>query len=235
MKGKVLVLVGIVFLLSTAFVFAQEFCEGNFDFDQDQDGTDAFAFKTDFGRSPFRAPCPVDGPAPVSQTGQTICYNPGIPYGEIDCASTGQDGELRRGVEWPRQRFVDNLDGTVTDHLTGLIWLKDANCFGERTWGEALSDCNGLESGSCGLSDGSSSGTWRLPNIKELFSLLDYGETGHALPSGHLFTNLGMTYWSSTNDANYNHNAWRISLFSGSVSYDNMTDIFFVLPVKGGH
>ena len=41
----------------------------------------------------------------------------------------------------------DNSDGTVTDNLTRLIWLKNANCFGSKTWSEALSDCNSLASG----------------------------------------------------------------------------------------
>jgi hypothetical protein len=235
MKGEALALFGIICLLSTAVVFAQDFCEGNFDYDQDQDGTDAFTFKTDFGRSTFDIPCPADGPSPVPKTKQTICYSPEVPWGEIDCADTGQDGDLQKGVEWPNPRFTDNLDGTVTDHLTGLIWLKDANCFGERTWGEALSDCNGLADASCGLSDGSSPGAWRLPNAKELLSLIDYGSVLPALPSGHPFTNVEGTYWSSTNNVNYNYIAWRVSLISGSMSYDPKTDIFYVLPVRGGH
>ena len=50
-------------------------------------------------------------------------------------------------MAWPNPRFTDNSDGTVTDNLTGLIWLKDANCFGDRTWISALSDANGLASG----------------------------------------------------------------------------------------
>jgi hypothetical protein len=33
-------------------------CEGNFDGDPDQDGTDAFTFKSDFGRSTILNPCP---------------------------------------------------------------------------------------------------------------------------------------------------------------------------------
>jgi len=37
-------------------------CEGNFDCDEDQDGTDAFAFKEDFGRSPFGNPCEAGNP-----------------------------------------------------------------------------------------------------------------------------------------------------------------------------
>ena len=62
----------------------------------------------------------------VPQTGQTKCYdNVGQ---EIDCEDTGQDGDFQAGVEWPVPRFTDNADGTVTDNLTGLIWLKNANC-----------------------------------------------------------------------------------------------------------
>ena len=57
-------------------------------------------------------------PAPVHKTGQTTSY------------ATGDDGDLEKGVAWPNPRFTDNSDGTVTDNLTGLIWLKNANCFG---------------------------------------------------------------------------------------------------------
>ena len=57
-------------------------------------------------------------PAPVPKTGQTVSY------------ATGDDGDLQKGVAWPDPRFTDNSDGTVTDNLTGLIWLKNANCFG---------------------------------------------------------------------------------------------------------
>ena len=49
-----------------------------------------------------------------------------------------------RGVAWPAA-FIDNRDGTVLDNLTGLLWLKNANCFGRpRTWQEALDDANNL-------------------------------------------------------------------------------------------
>ena len=235
MKGKVLALLGILCLLSSTVVFAQDFCEGNFDYDQDQDGRDAFTFKTDFGRSTFGNPCPPSGPAPVPKTKQTTCFTAEVPWGEIDCAGTGQDGDLQKGAEWPDPRFTDNLDGTVTDHLTGLIWLKDANCFGERTWAEALSDCNGLADTACGLSDGSRAGAWRLPNVKELLSLIDYESVFPALPPGHLFTNVEVTYWSSTNNVNFNYIAWYVSLLSGSMNYDSKTDVYFVLPVRGGH
>jgi hypothetical protein len=98
----------------------------------------------------------------VPRRGQTTSYGP------------GGNGALQRGVPWPKPRFTDNGNGTVTDNLTGLIWLKDANCFGTRGWTDALNDCNNLKHGSCGLTDFSSTGDWRLPNRKELESLLDF-------------------------------------------------------------
>lgn len=136
------------------------------------------------------------------KTGQTACYQAVSPYTEIPCAGTGQDGEYQAGVAWPNPRFADNGNGTVTDNLTGLVWLKNANCFGDRTWADALSDARGLADGQCGLSDGSSAGQWRLPNRKELFSLIDYGAIWPKLPAGHPFDNVQTGYqkgpWTST-------------------------------------
>ena len=50
-----------IFSLSVSAVIAQpiDYCEGNFDNDTDVDGTDAFVFKSDFGRSSLLNPCPV--------------------------------------------------------------------------------------------------------------------------------------------------------------------------------
>jgi len=49
-------------------------------------------------------------------------------------------------------RFLDNADGTVTDCRTELIWLKNANCYGEQVWDSAFSFAAGLNNGECGLS-----------------------------------------------------------------------------------
>ena len=38
---------------------------------------------------------------------------------------------FRQESPWPSPRFIDNLDGTVTDDLTGLMWLKDTNCIND--------------------------------------------------------------------------------------------------------
>jgi hypothetical protein len=108
----------------------------------------------------------------------------GIP---INCAGTGQDGEIQAGVPFPTLRFTDNSSGTVRDNLTGLIWLKNANCFGGQTWGNALSAANNLADDpastttDCGLPHGSVASDWRLPNIKELQCLIDFGFFSPAL------------------------------------------------------
>ena len=132
-------------------------------------------------------------------------------------------------------RFTDNGDGTVRDNLTGLIWLKDAGCFGLRNWTSALSDANGLTDGSCGLTDGSVVGDWRLPNLRELQSLIDFGQFQPALPPGHPFSGVQSgLYWSSTAFADNPGGAWYVNLYHGYVGYDGKTYTRYVWPVRGG-
>ncbi len=162
-------------------------------------------------------------PAPVPKTGQSTSYE------------TGDDGDLERGVAWPAPRFTDNLDGTVTDNLTGLIWLKIASCFGQKLWATALSDANGLADPACGLGDGSLAGDWRLPNVQELQSLIDYGEVSPALPVGHPFFGVvSSPYWSSTTYATAPTLAWSVNLNSGRVARIANSLNYVVWPVRGG-
>src|SRR3954454_20687 len=133
----------------------------------------------------------------IAATGQTECFD---SMGQvIPCAGSGQDAEFRKGVPFPVPRFEPKGDGTVTDQLTGLVWLKNANAFGTRAWDEALAACNTLSNGSAGLEDGSAPGEWHLPNLFELRSLMDYSQFGPALTPGHPFENVQTSlYWSST-------------------------------------
>jgi hypothetical protein len=170
-------------------------------------------------------------PSAVPKTGQTGCWDQdGNP---IDCAGTGQDGEYQTGVSVD-PRFTDNGDGTVKDNLTGLIWLKDASCV-PVNWTGALALANTLSNGSCGLTDGSVAGDWRVPNIRELQSLLDYSQIEPALPSGHPFTGVySLVYWSSSTSAHGPQYAMTAFLADGEILYYPKDNYSYVLPVRGG-
>lgn len=94
----------------------------------------------------------------VPQTGQTQCYDGGTP-GDCPNGPAGQDGDYQAGVEVPSPRFTDNLNGTVMDNLTGLIWLQDWNCLGFLTWANALAAANALAHGQWVLPTGAWQGT----------------------------------------------------------------------------
>jgi hypothetical protein len=171
--------------------------------------------------------------------GTLSTYNAGVPKtGQTISYTTGDDGDLEMGVAWPSPRFITGTTGVVTDTLTGLIWLENANCFGLHLWPQALADANTLNSGECGLGDGSVEGDWRLPNVRELQSLIDYGEHTPALPDGHPFTGVQSgTYWSSTTRAAYTSQVRIVDLDDGYVNYDykNQPGVtYYVWPVRGG-
>ena len=231
---KHLISIAVILLLSSSIVLAQDFCKGDFDYDGDVDADDVGEFLNHFGRFEFNNPCPPDGPAPVQQTGQTSCYDAdGSPR---DCEGTGEDGEYQKGVAWPNPRFTDNLNGTITDNLTGLIWHKNANCFGTETWDQAISDCSGLANGQCGLTDGSSAGDWRLPNRFELESLLDMENYNPALPSGYPFTSVMSFYWSTTTaKTDLTDFAWTVDMYLGNVVYYGKSTNRYVWCISGGH
>lgn len=162
----------------------------------------------------------------LPQTGQTTSY------------AVGDDGAIQAGVPWPLPRFTDNANnGTVTDNLTGLMWLKNANCFGGRTWANALNGANTLNSGECGLSDGSVEGDWRLPNVNELESLVHAGQANTATwLNTQGFTNvLAHYYWSSTTVVGGSTGyAWGVDMWNGYVFVDCEDYYSYVWPVRAG-
>jgi hypothetical protein len=164
------------------------------------------------------------GTAPVEKTGQTLSY------------TTGDDGDLKKGIAWPASRFTDNGDGTVTDHLTGLIWMQDANRADKpMVWADALAYCNNLKADGETLTDGSAEGDWRLPNVNELLSLIDFSHVFVALPTGHPFTGvLSTDYWSSTTRINLTTAAWNVHMGNCNVTADDKTDEHHIWPVRGG-
>ena len=83
-----------------------------------------------------------------------------------------------------------------------LEWQKED--VAEKTWDEALEYANGL---GCG---------WRLPTIKELISLIDFGGCN---PACKIENCVSSYYWSSTTSANYTGYAWYVDFYYGYVRY----------------
>jgi len=163
-------------------------------------------------------------PAPVSKTGQTVSF------------ATSDDGALQKGVTVSSSRFTDNQNGTVTDNLTGLVWLKKANCFVGQTWENAISSANNLSNSTCELLDGSATGQWRLPNLKEIQSLMDYGNSIPALPSGHPFLGVDTVqfFWTSTRYAYINTQAWVVDMWASNIYPRTLSTPYAAWPVRGG-
>lgn len=101
------------------------------------------------------------------------------------------------GVEWPNPRFTGNDIFGYLDNLTGLHWALPENYSGIGGNHINMSGyCDNLIMGLTPviLND------WRLPNLRELLSLIDYTEVSPALPSDHPFGSIDTTknYWTST-------------------------------------
>jgi len=191
-------------------------------------------FVIDFSKNETLFVWPARGlttlPALIWQTGQTVSF------------FEGDDGELQAGVPWPVPRFIDHGDGTITDSLTGLMWLKDATCLGINIWRNTalyITDFNTYpENYSSRCYDYTASyDDWRLPNLKELQSLIDYSQYEPPLPSGHPFKNVQSSYfyyWTSSTYSNDPKGAWSVDIWYGIV-YPFIKELqFFIWPVRGG-
>ena len=182
-------------------------------------------------------------PVLLPQTGQTLCYDES--GGTIDCAGTGQDGELRNGVPFPNPRFTDHGNGEVTDNMTGLIWTIDGDLmntrdpsfdpnsqyhFGQVSWPQALNYIKKLNNDNyLGHSD------WRLPNRIELESLIYKPNVVQALPDGHPFTGVAPGYyWTSSTNAGITSYAWQIDTFDFRIFSNGKEGGYgYIWPIRG--
>lgn len=144
-------------------------------------------------------------PYVVTDTGQSGCY--GLSEGSIVAPASGaslrgQDAQH----DGPQMAFRDNGDGTVSDLNTGLMWVKTPDLGSKATFTEAKAGAAICRVG--GHSD------WRLPTIKELYSLIDFsGGMGHRPAKPYIDTNffdfvygdprkgerdIDAQYWSAT-------------------------------------
>ncbi len=117
-----------------------------------------------------------------------------------------------RGASSPPQ-FHDNGDGTVSDLSTGLMWQK--NSVQGISWQDGLAYCQGLQLG--GHSD------WRLPDVNELISLVDYAQSSPSI-NGQYFTNTSTHYWSSTTYPSDPAKAYHVCFLRGRTEFYDKSD-----------
>ena len=111
----------------------------------------------------------------IPDTDQSLCFDSiqVVPAPSSGEPFYGQDAQYE-GIQ---QAYQDNGDGTVTDVNTGLIWQQAID--EKMTWAEAMAGADTCSIG--GYTD------WRLPSIKELYSLIQFSGTD---PSGPTPVNL---------------------------------------------
>ncbi len=118
----------------------------------------------------------------------------------------------------PTAQFTDNKDGTVTDIKTGLIWKRCSegqqwngtscnNTPSSYTWKNAL-----LQAEKSRFADQSD---WRLPNIKELYSIVETRCYDPAINLAVFPNTLSSVVWSSSPVAHYAYNAWAVYFYGG--------------------
>jgi hypothetical protein len=186
-------------------------------------------------------------------TGQTLSYeaerNDGIP----ERVAVPDDGAVRAGGAL---RYTDHGDGTITDENTGLMWEKKSDDGGlhdqhnafvwegngsqETIW-DWLEDVNAEGgAGFAGHDD------WRVPNVKELASLLDLdGSRPTVDPALHTGCTPGCTvttcsctidasHWTSTTFAATELFAWDVGFDIGFILIDEKAFPKPVRLVRGG-
>jgi hypothetical protein len=128
-------------------------------------------------------------------------------------------GEITPGV------LTDNGDATVSDDTTELMW-QQADDGATRTWEAALTYCEGLAL--AGHTD------WRVPNARELRSIVDSTQSDPAMAPSMFPTALSEYYWSSTSSATYTPYAWGVNFKTGNLFPVYKTDACYIRCVRGG-
>ncbi len=191
----------------------------------------------------------------LPSTGQSVWFYKNGGIASCDDPSgvnppAGQDGRYQAGIV-PEGRFVDNGDGTVADIATGLMWQKlpgDVNKDGavftvddSVDWEGALRFCESSE-----LANHSD---WRLPNVLELQSIVNYGPSQGPTPAGLYAAMDGFiealdpdmrplagVYWSSTSTISDKAKAFVVDFNFGTTvnKLKTVGDAYGVRAVRAG-
>ncbi len=165
----------------------------------------------------------------ILHTGLKQCYDD--QGNEIDCAGSGQDADSGNGLRWQDEQRFEVLDSMIVeDLLTGLVWVRNCSMFDVPvSWEESLVLIEEMNRRKQFCRN-----DWRLPNRRELRSLIDHSRKNPALPQAHPFTNVNLGWhWTSTTAARNPAYAWYVQLQGGRMFYGNKIDYSWAWPVSG--
>jgi hypothetical protein len=167
-------------------------------------------------------------------TAQAQCFNATVaiacPTGVND-AFYGQDAQYGATASTPSYTIYEPVAGkqVTVDNRTGLMWASTGS-----NNGNTASLANGITS--CENSTFAGFRDWRLPNVRELGSIVLYGKTGTLYIDAGAFPNTASnSYWSSTSYPPPNQtNGWLIQFNTGITGADTKTFVHYVRCVRGG-
>ena len=156
-----------------------------------------------------------------------------LKTGQFTEYSSGDDGTYQAGIAFSYQTADPAGNGEIVtiDNVTGLMWASDGNeagCFicQKINWFNAITYCNNLTF--AGYSD------WRVPNLRELQSLVDIGQPIMIVIDAMYFPNtLGDYYWTSTTNS-FTKGAYYVYFGTGGVDWRNKTNEHYIRAVRGG-
>ncbi len=190
--------------------------------------------------------CPPSPPSQFPASGQTTAYPADKNDGITGPVAVPDDGTIEAGAALS---YTDNGDGTVTDNNTGLMWekknnlnltlnfanLHDADNYyawsgngSQETIWDWIADVN-VEGGTgyAGYND------WRIPNRRELESLVDAGRAAPAFDPIFMPAH-GSHWWSSTSHATLSDLAWLVDFGNGDFGIHTQNNRYYVRAVRGG-
>lgn len=171
-------------------------------------------------------------------TAQAVCYDNTVA---IACPASGtafygQDAQYANSASTMSFTIYNGAawGGTATssvtvDNRTGLMWVTnpvDAGISGTPNWEGAITLCEGLTY--AGFTD------WRLPNINELVSIVDFSRQSPSINKAYFLNTQTSYYWSSTTYVPSSSFAWLVYFNNGHMVYYDKTNSYYVRCVRGG-
>lgn len=174
--------------------------------------------------------------ATISTHTFTACNLPDTGQEGDFTATFGEDNDYRPSGSQPSYTIYNPVgtSSVTVDNRTGLMWVTnpvDAGIGGTYIWEDGLTAC-GTTIGAAGTYAGYND--WRLPNVRELLSIVDYNRQNPAINTAYFFSTQNNSYLTSTTVAPSTASAWWINFSDGAVGSNNKANPYYIRCVRGG-